>query len=109
MPSSAIVTVAGSGTPLGGGGGETMIGGGGDGGTTMIGGGGGGGTNGGGATGGTTVTGGDVPHTGGKNALAVGAQMPNGSVVSVTVTAGIYFFSLLLNWPRRDISTPSVI
>src|SRR5436190_23772685 len=109
------MTVAGSGTPLGGGGGVTMIGGGSVGGTTITGGG-GGGTNGGGATGGTTTgggvaggttaTGGLVPHTGGKNAPADGDQAANGIVVSVIVTAGSNFFSLLRNRSRRAI-TPS--
>src|SRR5262245_3337284 len=93
-----------------------MIGGGDSGG--MIGGGGGGGTNGGGdtggttttggATGGTTTTGGGTPHTGGKNADAVGVQSANGNVLSVTVTAGSSFLSFLFNRLRRIVMAPSV-
>jgi hypothetical protein len=63
----------------------------------------------GGGDAGVTITGGGEPHTGGKNALAAGAQTVNGTVVSVTVTAGSNFFSFFKffrNRLRRTMTAP---
>lgn len=102
------MSVAGSGTPLGGGqwGGTTITGGGTVGGTTTGGTTGGTTITGGGTVGGTTATGGDPGNTGGKNACACGVKATNGDAVSTTTAAGTSFFASFLSLLRRVISPP---